>query len=69
MSIDFFAIASNGAFPNPVSPPIPAERMSFLGSWGYFGNAIDARSHVNLWININRIASNLMWPWRKMFKV
>jgi len=37
LAIDYFAVASNGGFPTPT--PTDEERMSFIGTWGYFGEA------------------------------
>jgi len=44
MALDFFAIASNGSFPTPT--PAAAARMSFAGTWGYFGSAPIAISRL-----------------------
>lgn len=60
MALDFFAIASNGGFPTPT--PAAAARMSFIATWGWFGDAPLSAGDYHRWPTV------MGWPWRKIWK-
>ena len=67
MALDFFAIASNGGFPEPT--PTEVHRTVGLASWGYLdGDGLDISEAVtlisefledNLWVNAKLFANKM----------
>ena len=68
MAFDWLAVVSNGTYPTPT--PTATQRAAYAVSYGLLSLIPDAVAAATYaWINKNTWASNLAWPWRKIFKV